>query len=385
MKHRLFFLLPVTLLASCASTPSGIQTLAFVKNYYELRVGESVQLNVSAQGEGNITYMSGNEDIVSLTKEGLLTALKEGEATVFAFANNLVAKAYVQVAENEEEATVTLIEAQGKFQAQAPAFMLNYDESFPVTFAMESTPGGRFYVSNPLPSGQLIQSLLALRNSPYFTANPDDKLPQGYEDFCSLLEKAKGKVTCQSFYEEGELTSYVYDDGKCLGSASFDLTEQADQAALIRTALSSVSFDELSTQDLLALIGAILDQGSIDTTDSGWHLAKSLLYHSDFLAESTANGFTATLDVHDTFSEDLFSYFAPRDFGTDPRILSASFSTSCTKKDGIFAWDKSIFDAKATLFGQTNEIAVSLTSTSRESKGSDYLDTLWEQAAKDAK
>jgi len=268
-------------------------------------------------------------------------------------------------------------------EAHCPALAFDSEKSFAVTFASETGSSARAYLETPLPQGDFVESILALRHSPLIENNPDYKLPQSYEGLCSLIEKAQGQIVCKSLYSEKQWTSYVYDDGKYLGNVLFELPEEAESALDIIALAKTVSLKDLSSQTLLELLAAVLDQGDLDTTAAAAKLMKAFLYHTDFFGSKDETGMQFRAEVHDDFSADLLDYLSKYNLG-EVSFLSAGLEANFERKADEYRLKDLTFSASANLFGELNKVEADFVSTKHETKDSLYLDEIQRQLEADA-
>lgn len=68
-----------------------------------LKTGDSYQLNVTTSEEASVSWSSSNEEVASVTQNGLVTALKEGSATIHATSNGKSVSCEVTVSDEQQE------------------------------------------------------------------------------------------------------------------------------------------------------------------------------------------------------------------------------------------------------------------------------------------
>lgn len=382
--NRPYLIIPTLLLTACAKAPAPVTAISFTKNYYELAVGETVQLKPVLTGEGDVLYISGNETTVQVSSSGLVTALSSGEAVVYGISNGLTAKATFRILEEASLDPVTYVRGSLDFTSALPAFSFTTTSTIPITFAVQRGQTRRIYAETPLPSGDFVNSVLALRNSPYIVANPDFNLPEGFEELCTILESCTGAVTVKSLYREGQLNSYVYDDQKYAGTAHFDLSEQTDMLQTLETALGSASFDQVSAQDFFAVLGAVLDQASIGTSQGGLKLLKTILYHSDIQAEKVEDTMTLSMTVNEAFSAEFFEYFKDYDFGENPSIFSIKSSAILAKTGDEYEIKAIEASFSASLYELSNTFTGAFQTQERRMEDETFLDKIEEGLLRDS-
>lgn len=86
--------------------PSNVSNIELDKNYAQLKIGESIQLNANIQPDdadyGHLRWSSSDENVADVTQEGLVTALKAGETTVTVSVSGITSSCKVTVADTPE-------------------------------------------------------------------------------------------------------------------------------------------------------------------------------------------------------------------------------------------------------------------------------------------
>ena len=362
-------------LGACSNNAPEITSIAFAKSYYSLALGESAALTVIMDGEGKSPkFLSGDESVVTITEAGLMQAVGKGETTVFAICNDLIATANVVVT-GEEASSIYVYHGNVMASMSLPSFATNATSSFPLKIVLDSSSSSHFYLEATLDQ-TFLGAFLALENSDFFTRNPDQSLPEAYDEFCAIIEKAPAKVTLKSLYEEGIVTTYAYDKDTLLGEFSIDLESDANVSSAL-SLLRSVSLSDLEDLDIPSLIYALLPEEETTLLDDTLgKIIKAAITNATITSFKTTDSFSLSIRENSSFGDSLFELLDV-DLGENPSLSAAQLSLNYAKENERYAISSLSLRLLASLFGAENEFLLSYTKQSpREEAPSTFFEDL---------
>ncbi|MCR5348015.1 MAG: Ig-like domain-containing protein [Bacilli bacterium] len=356
MKRSLPYILAMgsLLLVGCSSPAPEVTGIVFSQTVYTVEVDESIQLEVILfGGEKKVTYISTNEEVLSVSPTGLATGLKIGEATVLAICNDHIARCGITVLSNGlSEVDVFGQKATVKIDSFLPAFGLNGKSYTEVTYVYEDDPAGRRYVETSTPRGDLLLSMGNLSSSPFVLNNPNFEIPTIYERFSSYAEQVQtGPFISKTLYQENVDETHFYDGNKYLGKETLLGGEGLD----IDQALSELSDLLPLLEDPMALLLALLsqEQSESKTLQFLFALLASAKLESEKVDETT----TYVLTFDEKAGEAILDYFDQYNFGEGAKLNNGTLTIVGTGEE---SWTLTHVDLSfsATLFGEDQTCAL---------------------------
>lgn len=141
------FIIPLLLcgglvLTSCnESTELNITEVRLNKTYLKLTIGETYSLSATTiGGSKNVTFFSSDSSIATVNPNGVVKAIAQGEATIYASANDKIATCNVKVSNTYYEPKTS--QRDGDFKISLESNDETYQLFTPITYSYRSLGGG---------------------------------------------------------------------------------------------------------------------------------------------------------------------------------------------------------------------------------------------------
>lgn len=361
LRHTALLFFSSFLMPACGMASGEVTAIHFSRSSYVLSIGETVQLHpILEGGTKDVIYYSTDDRVVTVSPQGLVTAIGAGEATVLGICNDHIANAVFEVEKESESSKIYKIDGVTKSEVKLPAFGITGTTEEDIHFIYEGKRFGDAYFDTTIPDTPVNRMICAIATSPFIAANPDYALPESYVEYADMLNKAfsagKAPVTAKNYFSEETLTAFLFHQEEHLGHTEIDLSSPVQLGKMAIAVAQAIPEIVDHPDDIIKLLYGYLDDGeaSPKSVEQDSFLY-ALITNGKLKAYKETNKFTLTAYIDESSSKDFLSSFS-FSFGADALIHNLSVSVAFLRENENkpFRVGELDFDLSAYLLGGEN-------------------------------